>query len=182
MRHGQAAVGSGKIRGEAGEFAVFVAPGNPRGGEQGLRARPQLAVAAGHAAVVTATATAAARRRSRGDGLPSRATAQRTNVCGSLDHQNLFPERFVFLNTMFVLLNVHRQACFAQVAKADELCTSCEAGAELVEGRGKQGLISRPFGLARDEFHACGRPERRFPGLNSGRRGAKQASRADFHS
>ena len=68
---------------EAGQFTMLIPLWDARGGEQRVGAGEQLAVAAGHAAL-----------RGTGNGLPSRALAQRTNF-GSSFHvdQNLFQNR-----------------------------------------------------------------------------------------
>src|SRR5713101_129255 len=89
---------------------MFVALGDSGGGEQGLSAELQPALAAGYAVV-------------RARGLPSTSTAHRTNFSSSL--HNIFHFQCAL------------PRAFAQVITMDALCTSCGVVKQAVENRGE---------------------------------------------
>ena len=77
----QRRMSAGEVGVVVGQFAVLVATRDACPGKQPIRPRPQLAVAARDPAVVYTRAIRARRRC-----LPSRALAQRANLCRSLNH------------------------------------------------------------------------------------------------
>src|SRR5882757_9547819 len=83
-------MGAWKIRVIVAELAVLVTPWDSGRGHLRLSPRPQLAIAAGHASVVSRTRLhAGAGFCARGHCLPTGSFAQRANVRGNLHHLSL---------------------------------------------------------------------------------------------